>query len=448
MAGNQRRASRSRSATPPVNPVAAAVARSQSDPGSGARDPAQFGAGPKSWWGFAAFLVVFTWLYFFFGTHLIYQTNQDRLNWDQQHNIVMAFRSLEREQQPIGPGESVTASLWRSFPHYTDGVVNPLWPWVAAQFANEDHEVFFEQGKWFNLYVSAGFLIVLGLICARAFSIPTAISILVAAGFGAILPRATYFQPETLYYLFFFLAWICALALLRRNSLWMYGVLGFVLGIAYLAKTSVQPFLLVFFGVTFLRCFVEWERSRKQARREGAILAVADERWSLPYHFIGIAVLAMTFLAATGPRLSYANEVFGSPFHSFPSYWMWMDDFDEGVAFMQRFGSAETLEQMDEIEKPSAMNYLKTHSWDEIWGRMEAGTKKKLREFFSPPEWRKSGRELLPFRGWLLASFYVMFVVMAVMRAWAMRQKERWVWPVDSQSARWMLLFTLGVFAV
>ena len=39
------------------------------------------------WGGFGVFLVFFTWLYFFAGTHLIYETNQDRLNWDQQHNI-------------------------------------------------------------------------------------------------------------------------------------------------------------------------------------------------------------------------------------------------------------------------------------------------------------------------------------------------------------------------
>ena len=430
-----------------MNPVAAAVARSNTG-GSGSRDPAAFGSGPRSWWGFAAFLVVFTFLYFFFGTHLIHQTNQDRLNWDQQHNITMAFRSLEREQAPMESGETITDSLWRSFPHYTDGVVNPLWPWVAARFADEDHEAFFVKGKWFNLILSAAFLLVLGLICARAFSIPTAISVMATAGFAALLPRSTYFQPETLYYIFFFLAWVCTLSLLRRNSLWMYGVLGFLLGLAYLAKTSVQAFLLVFFGVTLLRCLVEWGRSGKRDREDGAILALADDRWNVANHFIGLAVLVMTFLAAAGPRLSYANEAFGDPFHAFPSYWMWMDDFSEGVAFMQKYGSAEALAGLEGEEKPSATTYLKTHSQEETLERLQAGTTKKLREFWSPPEWRKSGRELLPFRGWLLAGFYAMFAVMAVMRSWARRQKDRWVWPVDSQSARWMLLFAFGVFAV
>ncbi len=63
--------------------------------------------------------------------------------------IKLSLRALEREDQPIGPGESVTAALWRSFPHFTDGVVNPLWPWIAARFAHEDHEIFFLRGKIF-----------------------------------------------------------------------------------------------------------------------------------------------------------------------------------------------------------------------------------------------------------------------------------------------------------
>ncbi len=402
--------------------------------------------GWKAWAGFGVFLLGFVWLYFFFGTHLIHQTNQDRLNWDQQHNIVMSLRGLEREQQPIGQGESVTAALWRSFPHYTDGVVNPLWPWVASRFASEDHEVFFQRGKWFNLTMTAVFLVLLGLVAARAFSIPSAMALLLAVGFGAVLPRAPYFQPEPLYYLLFFLAWVCALSLLRRNSLWMYGMLGFLLGLAYLAKTSIQPFVLVFFGVTTLRMLAEWWRLRKRP----AVSSAEDERWSLANHFIGLAVMAMTFLGAAGPRLSYANEAFGSPFHSYPGYWMWMDDFQQGADFMHRYPNAKAFEQLPAAEKPSAMNYLRTHSREEVIERMRHGVTKKLGEFLSPGEWRKSGRELLPFRGWILAVFYGMLAVMTVFRIKALqaRDRENWIWPLAPESGRWMLLFAVGVFAV
>lgn len=399
----------------------------------------------RKWAAFGAFLLAYTWLFFFLGTHLIRQTNQDRLNWDQQHNIVMSLRTLEAERKPIGPDESVTAALWRPFPRYTDGVVNPLWPWVAARFATDDHEAFFVRGKWFNLILTGAFLITLGIVAARSFSIPSAIAILLIGGFGSALPRAPYFQPEPLYYICFFLAWVCALVLLRRNTLWMYGVLGLLLGLSYLAKTSIQAFVLAFVGVTTLRCLALWWQSRRAQPDAGR---ETDERWNIANHFIGLAVLLMVFFATAGARLSYANEVFGSPFHSYPGYWMWMDDFGQGADFMQRYPNAEALAKLPAAEKPSAANYLKHHSFKETFDRLWSGTVKKLDEFLAPSEWRKSGRELIPFRGWLLFALGAQLAAMAGLRWWAMRQKDRWIWPVATQNARWMLLFAAGTFAI
>ncbi|MCB1237885.1 MAG: hypothetical protein KDM91_22660, partial [Verrucomicrobiae bacterium] len=259
----------------------------ETGPGSGAKRAWWRRLSPDAWgWvGLGAFLSVFVWLWFYLGTHLIYQSNQDRLNWDQQHNIAMAFKALDREKQPLQPGETVTEALWRSFPHYTDGVVNPLWPWVAARFATEDHEAFFRRGKWFNLIVTMVFLVALGVVTARAFSLPSAIAVLLLAGLGGMLPRAPYFQPEPIYYILLFLAWAAALSLLRKNHLWLYGLIGGLLGLAYLAKTSVQPFLLVFFGVTLLRTLVAWWTGRRKADRGDS------DGWSVPNQFIGLAVL-------------------------------------------------------------------------------------------------------------------------------------------------------------
>lgn len=401
--------------------------------------------GWQAWAAFGIFLFGYVWLYFYLGTHLIHQTNQDRLNWDQQHNIVMSLRSLEREKQPIGPGESVTAALWRSFPHYTDGVVNPLWPWIAARFATADHEAYFVRGKWFNLILSGVFLIGLGLVTARSFSIPSAVALLLAGGLAAVLPRSVYFQPEPVYYICFFLAWVCALSLLRRNTLWLYGILGVLLGLSYLAKTSIQAFVLAFIGVTTLRCVADWWRGRRPGSPDSL---PADERWSLANHFIGLAVLAMAFFATAGPRLSYANDAFGDPFHSYPGYWMWMDDFAQGAEFMQRYPNAEALARLPEAERPSPGRYLRTHSLAETLERLRHGTFEKLDDFFAPAEWRKSGREMVPFRGWLLGGFVALFLAMAVLRWHASRQKDRWIYPVGSQSARWMLLFAAGTFVI
>ena len=315
----------------------------------------------QSWTLAAAFLVVFMGLYHFFGAHLIHQTNQDRTRFDQQHNITLSERSAERAAQPIQPGENVTAGLWRAFPHYTDGVVNPLWPWIAAKLGVEksQHHLLFERGKWFNVHLTAMFLIVLGLICVRAFSACGAIVVVLLSGFGAFLERAAYFQPEPLYYVLLMLSWICALALLRRNDILLYVAFGLCLGFAWLAKSSIQPLALAFLLITTLRFAYEWWR-----RRRGRS---SDERWSLPTHFIGLAAAATAFLIVAGPRMTYSYNYYGDPMHSYPSYWMWMDSFEEGVEFMGKYPNREALETLTDETRPSAARYLREHSMTEVF---------------------------------------------------------------------------------
>ena len=67
---------------------------------------------------------------------------------------------------------------------------------------------------------------------ARSFGIAATTAVLLLGGLGALVPRAVYFQPEPLYYLFFFLTWVCAIKLLLKNDVWMHALLGLVGGLA------------------------------------------------------------------------------------------------------------------------------------------------------------------------------------------------------------------------
>ncbi len=424
------------------------VANKQTIPGSGQAPTiaARPGGFPWSRLGFAVFLALFNAVYFFIATQLFYQTNRDRTSHDQEHNISMADRTLERERTQPEPGDGIAASMWRKLPHFTEGVVNPLWPWVAARFQSEDHETFFQRGKWFNIVVVALFLNLMGLVCARVFSMPGAINLVLLGGLGAMLPRAVYFQPEPIYYILFFATWVCCLSLLRHNELWLYGLLGVFAGLAYLAKSSVQPLLLVFLGVTALRFVVEVVR-----RRRGK---VPDSRWHPQNHFIGLAVLAMSFLMVAGPRLSYANERFGDPFHSYPGYWMWMDRFEDCYQFMADHGSRESLENIPPEKKPSAVNYLKTHSWQEAWDRLRDGTEKKVLGLLFPERTHQNKnrtrewKQLLPDRGKYLFGLLLVVGVMAGCRWWALRQVDATELRSQSWSGVWMMVFAAAAFAL
>lgn len=399
-----------------------------------------------SWILAAVFLVAFVGIYHFLAASLIYQTNQDRLRFDQQHNITLAELSAERASQPIQPGENVTAGLWRAFPHYTDGVVNPLWPWVASRIDDGSHHQMFESGKWFNVKLTAIFLVLLGLICVRAFSTCGAIVIVLLTGLGALLPRAVYFQPDPLYFVLFMMAWTCCLALLRRNDILLYVAFGLTLGLAWLTKTSIQPLVLAFLGMSTLRFAYEWWR-----RKRGES---SDERWSLPTHFIGLAVAATAFLIIAGPRLTYANNYYGDPFHSYPSYWMWMDGFEDGVGFMRDYPDREALETLTDNTRPSVGKYLNDHGSGEFFTRMRDGSLEKLTDLLAPREIRqniarnKEWKHILPGRGWYLGWVFLTMLVIAWLR-WSVRhENDADLRSLRSESAGWMLAFALSCFGI
>ncbi len=412
-------------------------------------DPAETGRSVLSLRSVAVgvFMLIFTCVYFYVGTNLIHQLNQNRLKSDQEHNMQMAERAMERKRAAVRGEVGVTEVLWRYLPHYTDGVVSPLWPWIAGRFASEDHEIFFVRGKWFHLSFTAVICLLLMLWASRAFSLPAAMNLVLLTGFGVFLPRAVYFQPEPIYYLFFFLAWVFCILILRRNPLWRYGVLGVLLALAYLAKSSVQPLALVFLVVSTAH-FLELALIRKQKARE----LEARGRWLPQNHFVGLALLGVAFLVISGPRLHYSQEAFGNPFHTYTGYWMWMDSFDDGIRFMQENPDRESLEKLPPEEKPSLLQYMSTRTAEENRSRLVEGSTLVAREFFLPRRviQRKEGekrpwKRLLPLRGYYIAALFTILLVVLT-GGWIRGRKGAGWQRLDFQSGRLVALFVLGTF--
>ncbi|CAN5247042.1 hypothetical protein BH23VER1_BH23VER1_09260 [soil metagenome] len=384
--------------------------------------PSRPAYGPWHWSVLFLFLAAFGYLYLFLADHLVSQTNKDVLASDQKHNMRLALQARDDRAADI-EAEGLSVGVQRWFPHRTDGVVNPLWPWVASWFAppgmiesnpdevtDTDRE-FFRRGKWVNVAIVGAFLLVVGMTVGRTFTLAATVNLVVLLGLGAFLPRAVFFQPEPLYYLFFFLSWVCCVAILKQNSAWLYAALGLVAGLAYLAKTSIAPLLLVFLLVStyrFLGALFPWMLGAGGRERGTGTV------WSCQSHFIGLAFFAFAFITTVGARLDYANRTFGDPFHSYPSYWMWMDDFPTAFQWMVDHGDRQQLEAIPEDEKPSPRTYFATHTGVEAQERLYSGLRTVLTKFFDPPVRSKDGAvdglrpwvTLLPLRGvylgWLL----------------------------------------------
>lgn len=326
-------------------------------------------------------------------------TGEVRGDQDQKHNINRAL--LSRPYWKRDPSIGLLQNVTRWWPHDTDGIVNPLWPWVASRLAEPGHpydelEVgeadrrLFERGKWFNVGMVLAVAGVLGVVLARRFRPAAAVAVVLLGLFGALLPRAVYFQPEPLYYVFLFLAWLCALRLLLSNSVGLHALFGLLAGLAWLAKTSSEVVVLAWFGAA------SWRWLCALCGRQGD--ALEESRWSARRHFLGLVAFAIGWLAVCGPRYNYAAERFGSRTHTWPGVWMWMDDFGEGVRWMQAHPDRASLESVLPEERPSLALYRKTHSDAQIWDRLTAGYWEKWSRFLAPRTVRPSKQR--PFPGW------------------------------------------------
>ena len=343
---------------------------------SGVTPPVGGGGGQARWchWlfvGVALVLVLAGWLYGWLAGVLMGTTNQNPLAQDQKNNmrLALAAQSVLDSETSVGGGHAV----WQRLPHQTDGVVAPLWPWVAAWVARDGHVIeestfaehtaadqdFFERGKWLNVWISGIFLALAGLVVARQWTLGAAVNFVLVSMLGAILPRAVAFQPEPLYFIFFFLSWVVGLKLCARNAVGWYAIFGVCCGLAGLAKSSIQPLMAVWVGVMAVRWAVSFWRPTAE--------------WSRWRHGVGVAIWGGVFLLVMAPRLVHGHERWGRPFFAYPNVWMWMDDFGEGYAWMGAHPDRKSLEATPPREWSSWSAYWATHEPEEVAVRLRNG---------------------------------------------------------------------------
>lgn len=313
--------------------------------------------------------------------------NSDMESSDQANNMRLAVIAGERARWD--PTNGIRGNIRDSLPHFTDGVVGPLWPWIASGFSaagevvlpvesvpgqtvirNEASERFFESGKRWNIRfgVLALCLTAVWLALAKRWRLASIAVFLLFVGLASWIPRGGWFQPEPVYFVLFFLTWVVAMELLRSNPLWLYCLLGLVSGLAYLAKASVHPLLGVYLIASLIRFAGGFFSAPGADGSNGGRSA-----WKHSNHFIGLAFLLVCHLFVISPRLSYSHERFGSATHSYPSYWMWMNDFEEAWFFMAAHSTREALESIPSESRPSARNYLANHPSEAVWQRMADG---------------------------------------------------------------------------
>ena len=292
-------------------------------------------------------------------------------------HFVMAAVTINRSNLDWHPADQM-AEVWLSratrkdpVPLRTDGIRRPLWSWTVSKLHSDDELVFFQRGKWLNTAFCMVFLAALGAGVARWLDPLATANLLLLASLGILLVRGTYFQPEPFYYVFFFLAGLLAVRVLRQAKAWHFAALGVAGGLAFLAKPSFEPFLLAF-GATF-------------AFRAGLPLFCDRKNWPPLKNSlllaVGLGLMALIVL----PLGRYSKEAYGKAYFSYPKFWMWMDDFrTEAYPFAATNWSRTHLEKLGPGDLPSAAWYFRRHTPRDAATRLWNGTREVVGRFFFP----------------------------------------------------------------
>ena len=282
--------------------------------------------------------------------------------------------------------KSVSQPLNDWLPHRTDGVVRPLWPWLAAWNVAYDHppataaltaedQRVLRGGKCWLAGLSLGFLLLLGLAAARVFSVPAALLTILTIGFGVLLPSACVFSPDVLFQLLFLISWVCCVAALKRNSLWLYGLIGFFSALANLTLPTATTLVVVFIAVSTLRWLWGWVLAHLPHERGTSL-------WVWRNHWLGMVLLVSCHLITVGPMLSYSKEKLGD---AAPFFWRW---FENEPAMQQWTATHQTRESLLAVPAdalPSYANYLATHDHAELKNRLSQGGLKMTEDVLQFP---------------------------------------------------------------
>ncbi len=249
-------------------------------------------------------------LYWHLAGLLIAGTNQDVASHGQKsllaETIVVSAQLHSNQMQGI-------SQTWQNaMPHRADASAAPLWPWLVACCSGAplaEETPLFIRGKWINVVVTLTFLLLMGLMLGRRLSVLATLNVCLLIGFGVLLPQAVYYRPEALFYVLYFLAFACAIQLLRRNSLWWHLLFGLLCAMAYLTKGSVDLLIVSWLSVTALRFL------------NGVLSKESETPWNCRCHFIGLIVFGFAFLAVLWPYLASNQQEHGSFFHPWHRDW-------------------------------------------------------------------------------------------------------------------------------
>jgi hypothetical protein len=334
-----------------------------------------------------------------------------------------------------------------AYPWYTDGTRNPLFPWIAARALDPGSPDFFAAGKKLNVLLGLTGTALVGAFFARRLGPLAAFNATALAALAVLLPISTFFGAEAVFYVLFLFVCVIAMRLLNDNPIWLYALLGFVAGLAWLAKPSATPFLGLFAAFTVVRLIL--------TRFGNLPWPIGATNWTWRRLAVGVALCGTIYGALIFPRLQFAQREYGQATYSLPGFWFWADNWETCVE-LYRDCKKETLAKLPPHLQPTLSGYFKRHSVSDAVERLKKGALVRLGQFFDP-EVNKEGkryiekkgkprRTTLLHRGIYLGFFVLLAAAMAA--AALLRGRLAEIGPVGLPLLLWLATFTVYVLAM
>jgi hypothetical protein len=258
----------------------------------------------------------------------------------------------------------------------------PGYPFLQGLFYHPgmDDAAFFWQGKMINIALSIFLLGLLWWIFSRYVSWLEASLLTGVIAFSLYIFKAPYFQAEILFYFLFFLLYILLIQMLRNPSVKLAIVTGIIAGLAHLVKASVLPALLLFSGVYLIKEVIAWIRLSRSAIPQKQ-QAVSELQRLATGGLVGVCFLAVIF-----PYIRAMKVQFGSYFYNVnTTFYVWYDDNFQAIAAEKQYHFAEQWpSQLSPDEIPSLRNYMRTHTTEQILGRIGFGLHEQTYNILSP----------------------------------------------------------------
>lgn len=315
-----------------------------------------------------------------FGDRIASATNVDPEAYDQGAYVRVA--------------EQNRAAWW---PTVTDGIRNPLFPWVLAKVSDSGTDTTFGAGLRLNVRLGAVLVLLFAYWAGRRLALLPAITFTTIAA-AIVLPISTYVGTEVLFYGLFFAAWMLAFDLFQRLTFLRCALFGATLGFAYLAKPGVT--LLT--GCFILVGLALWFHSRRAGDSSG---------WTSFRPLIGAALATAIFTATILPRALNAWQQFRDPLQNTAARCFWADDWSMCYPILGNL-NPRFIERIPAEDRPTASRYLTRYGWSGVWGRFTRGVAVQADNVFSVdqkniwfdrrPSSKRPIRRIFPYRGFFL----------------------------------------------